>query len=132
MIIEPNTLEHLVLYLAEDDWLPIGNASAHAADFEPDIPKLRARLMVVVRALAAEGYIRIGDLEYLNPGTKSGLHWAEWPGTLGEQMERLEKMYRPEAEDDKYWYYGCWLDLTETGEHVVEALPEPDERFFES
>lgn len=129
--IEPDTLEHLVLYLAEDDWLPIGNASAHAADFESDIPKRKARLLAVIRALAAEGYLRVGDLEYRNPATKTGLHWAEWPGTLGDRMERLEEVYTPEVKDDKHWYYGCWLDLTEAGEQVLETLPAPDGRFFD-
>ena len=130
MNIKPDTLEHLVLYLAEDDWLPIGNASAYASDFEEDIPKRKSLLMAVVRALASEGYIRIGDLQYDDPQAKSGLHWEEWLGTLEEQLEHLDAVYTPEVEDDKYWYYVCWLDLTESGEQLLHTLPEPDERFF--
>lgn len=128
--IEPDSLEHLVLYLAEDDWLPIGDASAHAADFEADVPKRKNRLLAVVRALAEEDYIRIGDLQYRDSEAKSGLRWVEWPGTLDEQMEHLERVYTPEVEDDRYWYHSCWLDLTGPGENVVEALPTPDDRFF--
>ena len=128
--IEPNSLEHLVLYIADDDWLPIGDASAHAADFEPDIPTRKARLLAVVRALATEDYIQIGDLQYGNPEAKTGLHWTEWPGTLDEQMEHLDAVYTPEVKDDKDWYYVCWLNLTESGERVVQALPAPDDSFF--
>ncbi|SEH79651.1 hypothetical protein SAMN04515692_104107 [Leifsonia sp. CL147] len=131
MIIEPNSLEHLVLYIADDDWLPIGDASSHAGDFELDIPTRKTRLLAVVRALAAEGYIHIGDLQYRDPEAKTGLHWAEWPGTLDEQMEHLDEVYTPEVEDDRYWYYVCWLNLTGSGRRVVEALPTPDDRFFE-
>lgn len=47
MVIESDSLEHLVLYIADDDWLPIGDASAHAADFEPDIPTRKLRLLGV-------------------------------------------------------------------------------------
>lgn len=131
VIIEPNSLEHLVLYLAEDDWLPIGSASAFAGDFEPNLRPRKKRLLAAIRALATEGYIRIGDLQYRDPATRSGLHWAEWPGTLDEQLKRLDNVYTPEVEDSRYWYDACQLDLTDTGRQVVEALPAPDDRFFE-
>ena len=131
VIVEADSLEHVVLYLADDDWLPIGNASAFAGDFEKDIPKRKALLLSVVRELASEGYIRIGHLQYRDPEAKAGLHWAEWPGTLDEQMERLDAVYTPEIQDDKDWYYICWLDLTESGRRAVEGLPAPDDRFFE-
>ena len=128
--IKPDTLEHLVLYLAEDDWLPIGNASAHASDIEEDIPKRKTLLLGVVRALGAEGYLQIGSVKYADRQAKSGLHWEEWPGTLDEQLEHLEAVYTPEITDDETWYYACWLNLTESGEDLLHTLPEPDDRFF--
>jgi hypothetical protein len=124
-------LEHLILFIAEDDWLPIGDASAHAADFETDVPERKARLLRAIGQLAEQGYLRIGDLQYQDPKSKTGLHWAEWPGTLEQQMERLEAIYTPEVEDSTYWYDACWLDLTAAGHQIVESLPAPDERFFE-
>ena len=130
MNIKQDSLEHLVLYLAEDDWLPIEDANDHAGDFEEDMPKRKALLMGVVRALAAEGYLQLGSLEYDDPRAKTGLHWEEWPGTLDEQLENLEAVYTPEVTDDDTWYCACWLNLTEAGEQLLHTLPDPDDRFW--
>lgn len=131
MTVGPDTLEHLILYQADDDWLAIGNLNYYASFFEKELPIRRPLALAAIRVLAEAGYIRIGDLEYRDPETKTGLHWVEWPGSLDEQLARLVEVFTPEVEDDRYWYYGCWLNLTDSGEEVVQALPEPDDRFFE-
>ena len=130
MNIKPDSLEHLILYLAEDDWLPIEDANDHASDFEDDIRKRKALVMGVVRALAAEGYIQIGSVKYDDPSVRTRLHWEEWPGTLDEQLDHLDAVYTPEVTDDDTWYYACWLNLTESGEQLLRTLPKPDDRFW--
>ena len=35
--VEPDSLEHLLLYQADDDWLPIGTANFYAGFFEKDL-----------------------------------------------------------------------------------------------
>ena len=129
--IEPDTIEHLVLQQAADDWLPIGNASAYASDFVTDLAERKALLLDTIRSLAAAGYIQIGQTAFRDPDQRRGLHWVEWPGGLDEQMARLAEVYTPEVEDTTWWYYACWLNLTDAGRQVVEALPEPDDRFFD-
>ncbi|SEH79681.1 MULTISPECIES: hypothetical protein [unclassified Leifsonia] len=131
MIIQPDSLEHLILYLAEDDWLELGNTNAYAGDFETDLSKRKSLLTAVVRRLSEAGYIGIGDLQYRDPGAKTGLHWAEWPGSLDEQIAHLVEIYTPERRDDDNWRWACWFNLTEQGRRIVETLPEPDDRFFD-
>lgn len=131
MTVNPDTLEHLILYQANDDWLEVGSADAYARDFETEPAKRKVLLMGAVRRLAVAGYIRIGDLEYREPEQKTGLHWAEWPGTIDTKMARLDRVYTPEIEERKDWYWACWLELTDAGRLVLANLPEPDDRFFE-
>ncbi|MGO4593273.1 hypothetical protein AB4Z18_05565 [Leifsonia sp. 2TAF2] len=131
MNIDPDTLEHLVLQQAEADWLEIGNASAYAGDFEEDLSKRKALLLRTIRSLAEAGYIRIGHLQRHDPADPDSLDWAEWPGTLDDQMTRLAEVYTPEVPDHDAWYWACWLNLTDAGQEVVEALPKPNKRFFD-
>lgn len=131
MIIQPDSLEHLILYLAEDDWLELGNTNAYAGDFETDLSKRKSLVAAAVRRLAMAGYIGIGDLQYRDPGAKAGLHWAEWPGTLDEKIAHLVEIYTPERSDDENWRWACWFNLTDPGRRVLETLPEPADRFFD-
>lgn len=131
MIVQPDSLEHLVLYQADEDWLELGNPHYYAGYFENDLAKRKALLLAAIRSLADAGYLKIGQLERRDPQEPRSLDWLEWPGTLDDQMARLAEVYTPEVDDDDDWFYACWFNLTDAGQHVIDALPQPDHRFFE-
>jgi hypothetical protein len=129
MTVEPNSLAHLVLYQADDDWLAIGSPNYYAGFFENDVRLRKILLVSTIRRLAEAGYLQIGELKRLHPEDPDSLDWVRWPGTIEEQLLHLDEVYTPDSDDDG-WYWACWLNITEAGRATVEALPKPAGRFF--
>lgn len=129
MTVEPDSLEHLVLYQADDDWLAIGSPNYYAGFFEDDARLRKTLVLRAIRILAGAGYLQIGALKRLHPEDPDSLDWVQWPGTIEEQLRHLDKVYTPESDDDD-WYWACWLKITDAGRAIVEALPKPSVRFF--
>jgi hypothetical protein len=129
-LVEPNSLAHLILYLGDDDWVPIGEVNSHARRFESEIVPRKALFLETVRKLAEARCIQIGEVDRHDLRRPRTTDFMEWPGSLDDRMARLADIYRPEAEDEMSWYWGCRLYLTGAGERVLATLPEPDDRFF--
>lgn len=130
MNIEANSLEHLYLNMGSGDWLSIHEVNYEAKAFEPDEVKRKALVLSTMRSLAEAGYFRIGQVRRIDPEDRA-IAFFEWPGTLDDQIERLDGVYMPEGRDDRDWEWLCMFDLTEEGERVEESLPPLDERFFD-
>ncbi|MEY9953742.1 hypothetical protein [Leifsonia sp. EB34] len=130
MNVEPDSLEHLYLNMGGGDWLSIRAVNYEAKAFEPDEVKRKALVLSTMRSLAEAGYFRIGQVRGIDP-EEPAIAFFEWPGTLDEQIERLNGVYMPEGRDDTDWAWLCMFDLTEEGERLEESLPPLDERFFD-
>ena len=129
--VEHSSLAHLVLYLGDDDWVPIGEVDSYAKVFERE-PAARARLCLgTIQSLAEAGYIEIGHVGRHNPKRPRTTDFMEWPGVLSDRMARLAEVYQPDAADEKSWYWACLLRLTDVGERVLATLAEPDGHFFD-
>ena len=128
--VEPDSLEHLLLYQADDDWLPIGTANFYAGFFEKDLARRKELVLKILRSLAQRGYVEIGHFVTDREASDS-MMWAPLPGTLDEQLHQVSAAYAPESDDDFDWYWKAAMNITSRGRAVVEALPKPDSRFFE-
>lgn len=128
MMVEPNSLAHLYLNMAGDDWLNISAADSEAREFfEPDPDKRKSLVLDSVRSLAHAGYIKIGVLKRPDP-EKPIIDFFEWPGTVDDRLEHLSQVYTPE-QDSNAWGWSCVLEITDEGRQAEALLPELDERF---
>lgn len=130
MNIQLDSLAHVYLNMASGDWVDIDDANAHAKDFETNDLERKMLVIATMRSLAEAGYLRIGSVEYVEP-ERTLIDFFEWPGTLDEKIERLSGVYMPDGRDDKDWGWACMFEITDEGRRVEDALPAPDDRFFD-
>ncbi|SEI03791.1 MULTISPECIES: hypothetical protein [unclassified Leifsonia] len=130
MKIHPDTLEHLILHLGRDDWMPIGEPAGYVETFEEDPSKRRILLVNTLQSLARAGFIQLGDFAHRDPEDRGIRDWMEWPGTLDDQLTRLGKILDADDPDDS-WRWTCWLNITEAGRNAAAELPKPSSRFFD-
>ncbi|MGO4593272.1 hypothetical protein AB4Z18_05560 [Leifsonia sp. 2TAF2] len=129
MIIQPDNIEHLMMYGSSNEWLPLAGADAYASKFQSDPAQRRQLFLSAARSLVEAGYLHVGSLEHSDADDR-GLGWARWSGSTDEHFRYLNDLC---SIGDEYtgWVWACWFDLTETGQEILDGLPEPDDRFFE-
>lgn len=74
------------------------------------------KVLDLIRSLVAEGLFKVGDL-----ATSHG-RFRAWDTTLDESIERVRDVYTTKFDDEPAWWFYCWLDATEAGLKVAEAI----------
>ena len=100
------------------DWVPfqrvhVSVAREHAG--EP-LAVIQDKVLDLIRSLVTEGLFDIGDL-----ATEDN-RFRAWDTTLDESIERVRDAYVNNFDDETKWWFVCWLDLTEKGQPIAEAI----------
>jgi hypothetical protein len=107
-----------VLVSGLTDWVELGQIHSFIdrANRGAALTAIQAKTLELVRALAGAGLVRIGDL------TGPGGRFVAWNTSLEDSLQRIRSVYveRFDAEDIWPWY--CWLDLTDDGDRVANAV----------
>jgi hypothetical protein len=77
---------------------------------------IQGKVLDLMRSLVTEGLFEVGDL-----ATSNG-RFAAWDTTLDESIERIRDVYTTKFDDEPAWWFYCWLDATEAGLKVAEAI----------
>ncbi|MCG5432307.1 hypothetical protein LV457_08370 [Mycobacterium sp. MYCO198283] len=116
--VEPTSARDEVLLWGLVDWvefLCVHNSVA-AADRDAPTSVIQAETLELLESIVAEGLFVIGDLS--GPGSR----FAPWSTPLDESIRRIESKYVDRFDDRLEWAYACWLDLTDEGARVAEAI----------
>jgi hypothetical protein len=63
-----------------------------------------------------DGLFEVGDL------ATADNRFRAWDTTLDESIDRIRDVYVNNFDAESAWWFCCWLDLTEEGQKVAEAL----------
>lgn len=80
------------------------------------LPVIQGKTIDLIRSLVSDGLFEVGDLKGENG------RFAAWDIPLDESIRRIRDVYTTKFDDDKEWWFYCWLDLTEKGEQVAESI----------
>ncbi len=128
-----NTLTYRgVLTAGLDDWVALSDIEGMTRVLNPAYTADQnfAEIISVVRALAEQGLVVLGDIPHTGAG------FVAWKGTLDEQISRIEQEYKDSRDGNRNWEYFCWLKLTDLGkrradEITPEQLAEYEDRFWD-
>jgi hypothetical protein len=70
----------------------------------------------LVRSLVSDGLFNVGDL-----GGEDG-RFGAWRTTLDESIDLMRDVYVNKFADEPSWWFCCWLDLTDEGQKIAEAI----------
>lgn len=108
--------EFLILGLV--DWVALDRihcAVAEANKGEP-IAIVQSKTLNLIRSLVEEGLFEIGDL------SGDGGRFVAWDSAIGGSIARIQDAYVTNFEDQNTWPWVCWLDLTDAGTAVAQAV----------
>jgi hypothetical protein len=107
-----------VLVSGLTDWVDLGQIHSYVDRANPGaaLTAIQAETLELVRALADEGLVRIGDLS--GPGGR----FAAWITSLDDSLQRIRSGYVEKFDAEDIWPWYCWLDLTEDGDRVAHAI----------
>jgi hypothetical protein len=74
------------------------------------------KVLDLIRSLVSEGLFQVGDL------SSAYGRFSAWDSTLDESIERIRDVYTSKFDDEPAWWFYCWLDATEEGLKVAEAI----------
>ncbi|MGH3561073.1 MAG: hypothetical protein ACRDTN_04530 [Mycobacterium sp.] len=77
---------------------------------------IQEKTLDLIRSLASDGLFEVGDL------TGEGGRFVAWNIPLDESIQRIRNVYVTNFDDQNTWPWFCWLNLTEKGQQVAEAI----------
>jgi hypothetical protein len=77
---------------------------------------IQEKVLDLIRSLVTEGLFEVGDL------ATSNNRFGAWDTTLDESIERIRDVYTSKFDDKPAWWFYCWLDATEEGLKIAEAI----------
>ena len=100
------------------DWVPLQRIHYHVAQEHPGEPigAIQPHVMDLIRELATEGFVEIGDLN--GPDDK----FQPWPITLEESMARIAAVYIDGFDKDAVWPWYVWVNLTPKGDAAAGQI----------
>lgn len=100
------------------DWVALERIHSIVAQENPGQPLaiIQDKVLGLIRSLVSEGLFEVGDL-----ATSNG-RFSAWHTTLDESIERIREVYTSKFDDEPAWWFYCWLDATEAGLKVAEAI----------
>lgn len=100
------------------DWVAL--SSVHRAveqeTSRQPLAVIQHKVLDLIRSLVTDGFFELGDLA--TPDHRFGA----WDAPLDESIARIRDVYVNQFEDDPAWWFYCWLDLTDKGIKLAEAL----------
>lgn len=109
-----------VLLLGLVDWVPLERMHQAVVDADPERPpaQTQQQTLNLINDLASEGLFTIGDL------TGEGSRFAPWAMTIDQSLQRIRDVYVDGFDNPDYWFWFCWLDLTERGQRLAQPLED--------
>lgn len=108
------------------DWVALERVHDYVLRENPERPvsTIQSKTLELVRSLVSEGMFVLGDL------SGEGGRFVAWDRPLDESLNRIRVAYVTNFDDRNTWPWYCWLDLTDKGQHVAEAIraAEPAQR----
>jgi hypothetical protein len=100
------------------DWVALERVHKRVARENSGKPLsvIQDKTLELIRSLVSEGLFELGDLQTVDH------RFAAWDIPLDESIRRIRDVYVNSFEDEPAWWFYCWLDLTEKGQRVAEAL----------
>jgi hypothetical protein len=99
------------------DWVELDRIHWYVARENPDqsLSVIQNKTLGLIYSLMSDGMFKLGDLN-------DDCRFAAWNTPLDESMQRIRDVYVTNFDDQNTWPWFCWLDLTEKGEQVAEAI----------
>jgi hypothetical protein len=100
------------------DWVALERVHSIVAKENQNQPlaTIHDKVLNLIRSLVTDGLFEIGGLS-----TSNG-RFRAWDTTLDESIERVRDVYTSKFDDESAWWFSCWLDATEEGLQVAEAI----------
>ncbi len=107
-----------VLLLGLIDWVALERIHRRVAQENHDKPlaTIQDKVLDLIRSLVTDGLFEIGGLS-----TPNG-RFCAWDTTLDESIVRIRDVYTNKFGDESAWWFCCWLDATDEGLKVAEAI----------
>lgn len=109
--------EH-VLIRGLADWIALDRIHwdvAEANKGEP-ITVVQSATLNLIRTLVEEGLCEVGDL------SGDGGRFLAWDSSIDDVIAQIRSAYVTNFEDQNSWPWMCWLDLTDAGTAVAQAV----------
>lgn len=115
---EASSPREKVLVSGLTDWVELGQVHSFVEQANPGAPlaTIQAETLGLIRALADEGLILIGDL------TAPGGRFVAWTSSVEDSLQRIRHEYVDRYTDQNTWPWYSWLDLTAEGDRVAREV----------
>ncbi|GFG73270.1 hypothetical protein MBOT_06350 [Mycobacterium botniense] len=74
---------------------------------------MRQETLLTIRSLVRDGLVELGDL------LGEGGRFVVWNTPPDESIQRIYDLYATHFDDQLWWPWECWLNLTEKGEKIA-------------
>jgi hypothetical protein len=99
------------------DWVELDRIHAYVARENPgqSLSVIQNKTLDLIRSLVSDGMFKLGELN-------DNCRFTAWNTPLDESMQRIRDVYVTNFDEQNTWPWFCWLDLTENGQRVAEAI----------
>ena len=77
---------------------------------------MQSATLNLIRTLVEEGLFKVGDL------SGDGGRFLAWDSAIDDAIAQIRHAYVTNFEDQNRWPWMCWLDLTDAGIAVAQAV----------
>jgi hypothetical protein len=110
------------------DWVALERIHWYVARENPaeSLSVIQDKTLDLIRSLVVDGLFELGDL------TGTGNRFAAWNTPLDESIHRIRDVCVPKFDDQPAWWFCCWLDLTDKGQEIADAIEASKESAVDS
>lgn len=107
-----------VILWGQVDWIELERIHDFVVQENPTAPLsvVQDKTLEVIRSVVSDGLCLIGSVA----GRVN--RFTAWDMPLADSLQRIRSEYVDRFEDTRRWPWFCWLELTEEGNRVAEAL----------
>jgi hypothetical protein len=100
------------------DWVALDRIHKYVAreNSGESVSVIQDKTLDLIGSLASDGLFDVGDL------TGPGNRFVAWKTPVNDSIERIREVYVMRFDDQNTWPWFCWLELTEKGQRVAEAI----------
>jgi hypothetical protein len=100
------------------DWVHLGEIHYQVQQDNPGftVEQVQRETLDTIRSLVSDGLVEVGDLSGPNG------QFASWNTSLDDSIERIAAVYINEFDNETAWLWVFWLDLTDDGRRVAQAI----------
>ncbi len=113
-----NTVRNDLLMEGLDDWVEFYSVHWLVKQANPEAPiqEIQGEVLNVISDLVSSGLYQIGSVGRGDAG------FIPWEIPLDQAIDRIRAEYVGHYEETGHWDYCAWLNLTDEGKKVAEAL----------